>query len=76
MGEDGASVFFTSRQHPEDTQESFHNIEKIELLADEEDIKTYISENIEGTSRTKRLVQQGKCKDEILSEVTACSKGM
>lgn len=76
MGKDGISLFLTSRQHPEDIQESFSGITKIELTAKEKDIQSYIQTRIEENPRTKRLVRQGGCEERIISELIDCAKGM
>lgn len=76
MGEDGISLFLTSRQHPEDIRESLHGVAKIEITAKEEDIERYILAKIEENPRAKRLVQLGKCKERIISELIHCARGM
>lgn len=76
MGKDGTSLFLTSRQYPEDIQESFRDAKKIELTAKEEDIETYIRQKIEENSRAKRLVQLGNCQELIVSDLISCAKGM
>lgn len=76
MRTDGASLFITSRQYPEDIQESFRTTPRIELSAQGEDITSYIQERIEENPRAKRLVLQGGCKDRIISEMIDCANGM
>lgn len=56
MGKGGASLFLTSRQYPEDIQESFHAVARVKLLAHAEDIRSYIQRKITETPRAKRLV--------------------
>lgn len=76
IGKSGVNLFLTSRQHPEDVQESFQNIAKIELSAKEEDIRIYVQQKIDGSSRARRLVRQGKIEDKIISELVNCANGM
>ena len=76
MGRDGARLFLTSRQHPEDIQDSFRVASKIELLAKKEDMEKFIQQKIHESPRGRRLVQQGRCKERIVSELVDCSKGM
>lgn len=77
MAEDnGASLFITSRPHPDDIQDSFGNGAKIELLAQDQDIETYIDGKINENSRVKRLVSQGQLRSRIISDLTKCAKGM
>lgn len=72
----GISVFLTSRPHPDDIHSSLHNATMIELSAKKEDIGSYIQQRIEDNPRAKRLVEQGNCKDRIVSELTESVKGM
>ncbi|KAI5838616.1 hypothetical protein DFP73DRAFT_502743, partial [Morchella snyderi] len=72
----GAGLFITSRHHPEDIQESFKVVAKIELSAKNDDIKSYIEERIEKNARAKRLVHDGKFGDRIVSQLTKCANGM
>ncbi|RPB11600.1 hypothetical protein P167DRAFT_478412, partial [Morchella conica CCBAS932] len=76
MADVGAGLFITSRQHPEDIQESFKDVVKIELSAKSDDIKSYIEERIEQNTRAKRLVHDGKFGDRIVSQLTKCANGM
>lgn len=76
IGENGANVFVTSRQYPEDIQESFRDSVKIEFLAKAEDIEVYIKEKINENPRARRLVKQGKCQDRRVSELSECTRGM
>lgn len=72
------SLFLTSREHPEDIQQSFENTAKIMLWAKDEDIAYYIEQKIDENPRTKRLVASGQanCKDIIISGLRDCAKGM
>lgn len=76
MADVGAGLFITSRQHPEDIQESFKEVVKIELSAKSDDIKSYREERIEQNARAKRLVHDGKFGDHIVSQLTKCANGM
>lgn len=76
MENDGVNLFLTSREYPEDIQESLHNSAKVRIWAKEEDIARYIKQKIEENPRVKRLVEQENCKDRIISELTASAKGM
>lgn len=76
MGKDGANLFLTSRQYPEDIQESFHSTRKIELLAKDEDIKLYVQNKINANPRAKRLIKQSGSEDRVISNFVDCAKGM
>lgn len=76
MGQSGANIFLTSRQHPEDIQQSFYDIPKLELSAQKEDIEIYIRQKIEENPRASRLIQRAKCHDRIVSELIDCAQGM
>lgn len=74
---DGASIFITSRHYPEDIQESFQFSQKVELVAKEMDIRTYIQEKIDENPGAKRRIgDDNDFKEEILSELSSCAKGM
>lgn len=70
------SLFVTSRPHPEDIQDSLYDAAQIELSANEEDIEIYIQQRINDSPRAKRLVRQAQCKDNIISDLADCAKGM
>lgn len=76
MGKAGVRIFLTSRPHPEDIGDSLCQSEKIILSAQEEDIRIYIGGKIEKNPKVKRLVLKGKCKENIMTELVACSAGM
>lgn len=76
MRKSGASIFVTSRQYPEDIQESFRDSAKIELSPKENDIGAYIQQRIDEDARARRLVRQAKCQDRIVSELVDGSQGM
>lgn len=72
----GISVFLTSRPHPDDIQNSLHGAIRIEISAKEGDIRAYIEQRIDENTREKRLVDQGECKDLIISGLVECAKGI
>lgn len=74
MAEDNLDLFVTSRQYPEDIQDSLGECAKIELSAQEGDIRTYVEERINQSASARRLVRQGRCKDTIISSLIDCSK--
>lgn len=76
MEKDGINLFITSREYPEDIQHSFQGSAKIKLWAKDEDIASYIGQKISEDPRAKRLVQQGNCKDMIISQLKECANGM
>lgn len=76
LGKGGARLFVTSRQYPEDIQESFQNSAKIELSAKQEDIEVYIQQRIDEKPNAKRLIHRAKCHDRIISELKDCAHGM
>lgn len=76
MGKDGACLFLTSRRYPEDIQTSFCNVAKIELVAQDEDIRQYVQEKINENPRAKRLLSQANCEERIISELTGHANGM
>lgn len=52
------------------------NSRKIDILAKAEDIRRYIIEKIDGTPRAKLLVQEGMCKERIITQLVECANGM
>ncbi|KAF8246554.1 hypothetical protein K440DRAFT_602223, partial [Wilcoxina mikolae CBS 423.85] len=76
LGQNGVNLFMTSRPYPEDIQDSFQDITTIELSANESDIRSYIRETINQNLRAKRLVQNAKCEERIISQLMDCAKGM
>lgn len=78
MGKDSVRLFLTSRQYPEDIQDSFGAtaVPRIKLSAQTEDIRSYIQTKINESPRAKRLVQKAKCKEKIISELSDCANGM
>ncbi|KAI5842429.1 hypothetical protein DFP73DRAFT_515030, partial [Morchella snyderi] len=77
MGNDGASLFLTSREYPEDIQSSLDGKSaKLKLSANDQDIHNYIVQKIEDNPRAKRLVREGGIKDMIISKLIKCADGM
>lgn len=76
----GVRFWFASRkdEHSTDIEASMNEAEaaRIELRVDQDDIKKYISERIDGTPRAKRLVQQGKSKEKIIEALAMCAGEM
>lgn len=64
------SGFATSRSHAEDIQSTFRGAAKIELLAQETDIKTFVKGKISVRVRDQKLVE------EIVSEIARKADGM
>lgn len=78
LADNGLNILLTSQPHPHDVR-SFMidtNARKIDILAKTEDIRRYIIEKIDGTPRTKLLVQEGMCKDRIITQLVECANGM
>lgn len=69
-------IFLTSRQHPEDIQASFEKSAKVELRANDEDIKLYIQQKINENPRAKSLTSKGDRLNTIISELTKAANGM
>lgn len=76
MQRDGLNLFLTSREYPEDIQDSFRNSAKIRLWAKDNDIANYVEQKIEESTRAGRLNLQDECKAMIISELTNYAKGM
>lgn len=72
----GIRLFLTSREHPEDIQDSLQSSPKVELSAKNEDIKIYIEQKIDENPRARRLISQGNCKDRIIEQLQQSANGM
>lgn len=70
------SLFLTSRDYPEDIQDSFQGLEKIKLWAKNEDIAFYVEQKINSNSKAKRLIREAGCKDRVVPELIDCANGM
>lgn len=75
MKNDGFNVFLTSRPYPGDIQASLQQAAKIEIQANEEDVRLYIQEKLNEHSQAKLLFQKAQC-DDITSDLMACTQGM
>lgn len=76
MVEGGINVFLTSRPGFKDIQHSLQDSAKIELAAKKQDIDTFIRARIDENPEARRLVLQGRCQDQIISDLTDCAQGM
>lgn len=76
MGENGINLFLTSREYPEDIQESFSKLTKIKLWARDGDIASYITQKINDYPRVWRLVEKGNYQKMVISQITECAHGM
>lgn len=71
------SLFVTSRPYPRDIHECLTklNAAKIEISANEEDIKKFIGETIDENSHAKALIQ-GDLREHIILKLVDLCKGM
>lgn len=74
MKKDNFNIFLTSRPSG-DMQLSLTQATRIEILANEEDIKLYIQEKLNRHPQAKLLIQKAQCND-ITSDLIACTQGM
>lgn len=77
LGENGASIFLTSRPFPRDISQSLsvESVAKIELSAQEEDIRIYVGEKINEDSHARNLITPAM-KADVISTLIDCSRGM
>ena len=68
-------VFVTSRPHPHDIKQNFQNALRIEIEANEADIRAYCRRIMEENENTNELVQ-GTLKDEVADIVSNNARGM
>jgi hypothetical protein len=76
MGESGFRIFMTSRRYADDIEDSFRNVPCIEIIAHDDDIKSYISERINAYPSAKRMIQAAGLEDEVVSRLVRAAGGM
>lgn len=72
LARDDIDVLLTSRPHPKDIQHALRDATRIELLATEEGIANYICEKIDKYLWASNLIEVGRCKERITSELAKC----
>jgi hypothetical protein len=75
-GENGFCVFMTSRRYAGDIEEIFRNIPSIEIVAHDDDIKSYIYERIDAYPAAKRMIKVAGLDDEVISRLVRAACGM
>jgi hypothetical protein len=76
MGENGFRVFMTSRRYADDIEERFRNVPSIEIVAHDDDIKSYISERLGAYPSAKRMIKAAGLEDEVVSRLARAAGGM
>jgi hypothetical protein len=76
MGENGFRVFMTSRRYADDIEETFHNAPSIEIVAHDDDIKSYIYERLGAYPSAKRMIKVAGLEDEVVSRLARAAGGM
>jgi hypothetical protein len=76
MGENGFRVFMTSRRYADDIEETFRNVPSIEIVAHDDDIKSYIYERLGAYPSTKRMIKVAGLEGEIVSRLARAAGGM
>lgn len=73
----GACIFVTSRPYPRNIEEYVvaNSVTRIELSANEKDIRIYVREKIKGNAHSGAIIPEG-FREEIVSTLVKCSKGM
>jgi hypothetical protein len=76
MGESGFRVFITSRRYADDIEETFRNVPRIEIVAHDDDIKSYIYEILDVYPSAKRMIKNSGLEDEVVSRLARVAGGM
>jgi hypothetical protein len=76
MRKNGFRIFMTSRRYADDIEDSFRNAPRIEIIAHDDDIKSYIYERIDAYPSAKRMIQDSKLEDEVFSRLVKAAGGM
>jgi hypothetical protein len=76
MGEAGFRIFMTSRRYAEDIEDSFRNVPSIQIIAHNDDIKSYIHDRIDADPPSKRRIQAAGLYDKVISHLVKAAGGM
>jgi hypothetical protein len=76
MGENGFRIFITSRRYADDIEETFRNVPSIEIVAHDDDIKSYIYERLNEYPLTKRMIKVAGLEDDVVSRLVRAAGGM
>jgi hypothetical protein len=76
MGEAGFRIFMTSRRYADDIEESFRNAPSIEIIAHDDDIKSYMYDKINADPPAKRRIQEAGLYDKVISHLVRAAGGM
>jgi hypothetical protein len=76
MGEAGLCLFITSRRYADDIEDSFRNVPSIEIIAHDDDIKSYIHDKIDADPPAKRRIQEARFYDKVISHLVKAAGGM
>jgi hypothetical protein len=76
MGEVGFHVFLTSRRYADDIEESFRNASSIEIIAHDDDIKSYLNAKIDEDPPAKMRIQEAGIYDKVISRLVRAAGGM
>jgi hypothetical protein len=76
MGEVGFRIFMTSRRYADDIEDSFRNAPSIEIIAHDDDIKSYIHDRIDADPPSKRRIRAAGLYDAVISHLVRAAGGM
>jgi hypothetical protein len=76
MGESGFRVFMTSRRYADDIEETFRNVPSIDIVAHDDDIKSYIYEILDVYPSAKRMIKKSGLEDEVVSRLVRAAGGV
>jgi hypothetical protein len=76
MGENGFRVLMTSRRYADDIEESFRNVSSIEIVAHDDDIKSYIYKRLDAYPSAKRMLKKVGREDDFVSRLVTAAGGM
>jgi hypothetical protein len=76
MGEAGLCLFMTSRRYADDIEDSFCDAPSIEIIAHDDDIKSYIHDKIDADPPAKRMIHEVGLYDKVISHLVKAAGGM
>jgi hypothetical protein len=74
----GFDIFLTSRPHPADVRESFHDAIQVDITPDPKDLRAYVHEKLNDSTRFKKVIENSVslALENIVSTVVSSAEGM
>jgi hypothetical protein len=76
MGDKGFRIFVTSRRYPGDIEYNFRSVPSIEIIAHDDDIKSYIYGKLDADPLAKEMIGKAVLEDEFIACLVGTARGM